>query len=231
MTLPVAILAGGLGTRLGDICRDKPKALVEAADAPFIHHQLRLLKRNNVQKVVILTGYLGWMIEESLGDGASFGLEVKYSQDWPELLGTGGALAKALSLLGEKFLVIYGDSYLELDYQAVARSFLDSGRPALMTVWRNDGKFDKSNVIFENGEIKLYDKMASSPRMRHIDYGLGALSSQTLAGRSGTFDLAEVYADLSKQGLLAGYEVQERFYEIGSLDGLSTFETYMRKSK
>jgi NDP-sugar pyrophosphorylase family protein len=229
LTLPVAILAGGLGTRLGVICRDKPKALVEVAGAPFIHHQLRLLKRNGIERVVILTGYLGSLIEDSVGDGSAFGLKALYSQDWPDLLGTGGAILKALDLLGDKFLVIYGDSYLEMDYQAAAKAFLNSNKPALMAVWRNDDKFDKSNVVFDNGEIKLYDKGTPTPGMNYIDYGLGGLSAQALNGRSGTFDLAEVYTDLSRQGLLTGLEVSNRFYEIGSLEGLVSLDVHLRK--
>ncbi|MDR2443596.1 MAG: NTP transferase domain-containing protein, partial [Deltaproteobacteria bacterium] len=158
MSLPIAILAGGLGTRLGDICRDKPKALVQVAGSPFIHHQLRLLKKNGFQNVVILAGYLGQMIEESVGDGSNFGLNVAYCFDWPELLGTGGALVKALPLLSDRFMVIYGDSYLDLDYHLVEKSFLNSGCPALMTVYLNNDNYDLSNVVFENNLIVLYDK-------------------------------------------------------------------------
>jgi NDP-sugar pyrophosphorylase family protein len=210
------------------MCRDKPKALIEVAGAPFIHHQLRLLKRNGVERVVILTGYLGSLIEDSVGDGSAFGLQALYSQDWPDLLGTGGAILKALDLLGVKFLIIYGDSYLEMDYQAAAQAFLESGKPALMTVWRNDDKFDKSNVVFDNGEIKLYDKGNPTPDMNYIDYGLGGLSAQALNGRSGAFDLAEVYSDLSHRGLLAGLEVSNRFYEIGSPEGLTALDIYLQ---
>ena len=228
MTLPVAILAGGLGTRLGEMSRSKPKALAEVAGAPFIHHQLRLFKRNGLEKVVILTGHLGSLIEESVGDGSEFGLKAEYSQDYPDLLGTGGALVKALNLLGERFLVVYGDSYLEIDFQAAARAFLASGKPALMTVWRNENEYDKSNVVFENGEIKLYDKLSQTSAMRHIDYGLGGLSAKALEGRSGAFDLAEIYNDLSQRGLLAGLEANSRFYEIGSPEGLQALDAYLR---
>jgi NDP-sugar pyrophosphorylase family protein len=231
LTLPVAILAGGLGTRLGELSKNKPKALAEVAGAPFIHHQLRLLRDKGVDRVVILAGYKGEMIRESVGDGAAFGLKADYSFDWPELLGTGGALAKALDLLPELFLVLYGDSYLEIDYQAAGKAFLDSGQPAMMTVWRNEGALDQSNVLFEEGVVKLYDKAKPLPSMRHIDYGLGGLSAQALAGRPKAFDLAEVYSDLSRQGLLAGLEVHERFYEIGSLAGLNELDAYLRANK
>jgi NDP-sugar pyrophosphorylase family protein len=224
----VAILAGGLGTRLGARCLDRPKALVEIASVPFIHHQLRLLRRKGVTRVVILIGRHGEMIRESVGDGAAFDLKISYSSDHPRLLGTGGALAKALEVLPERFLVLYGDSWLDTDYQAVWRAFLDSGRPALMTVWRNEDLLETSNVLFEDGEIKLYDKKAKDPSMRHVDYGLSGLSAGALAGRPEVFDLAEVFTALSGQGLLAGYEVEERFYEIGSPKGLLELDALAR---
>jgi NDP-sugar pyrophosphorylase family protein len=224
---PVAILAGGLGTRLGDLCRDRPKPLVEVASRPFIHHQLGLLARNGIRRVVILAGYLGEMIEESVGDGSAFGLDVSYSFDWPDLLGTGGALAKALDLLGERFMVVYGDSWLDVDYRAVARTFAERDLPALMTVYRNENRFDASNAVYHDGLVTVYDKANRQSRMRHIDYGLGCLSASVLAGRTGAFDLAEVYRDLAAAGRLAGLEIPNRFYEIGSPSGLAELEALL----
>jgi NDP-sugar pyrophosphorylase family protein len=226
----MAILAGGLGTRLGEVCRDRPKALVEVAGAPFIHHQMRLLKKNGFQKVVVLAGYLGEMIEHSVGDGSAFGLEVSYSFDWPILLGTGGALVKALPLLSDRFMVIYGDSYLDLDYRTVAEAFFSCSQPALMTVYRNDDNYDRSNVVFQDGVIALYDKTSHQPDMHHIDYGLGCLQASVLTGREGNFDLAEIYTQLSREGRLAGFEILNRFYEIGSLSGLAELETILTQT-
>jgi NDP-sugar pyrophosphorylase family protein len=209
------------------MCRDRPKALVEVAGRPFIHHQLGLLAKNGVREAVILAGYLGDMIAQSVGDGSAFGLKVAYSFDWPYLLGTGGAIAKALPLLGGQFMVIYGDSYLSLDYQAVARAFLSSGMPALMTVFRNDDSYDRSNVLYVDGAIRLYDKKERDPMMRHIDYGLGCLSSSVFDGHSGNFDLADLYSGLSCEGRLAGLLVPERFHEIGSPSGLAELEAIL----
>jgi NDP-sugar pyrophosphorylase family protein len=223
----MAILAGGLGTRLGPLCRDRPKALVEVAGRPFIHRQLGLLAKNGVREAVVLAGYLGEMIAQSVGDGSAFGLKVAYSFDWPDLLGTGGAIAKALPLLGGQFMVIYGDSYLSLDYQAVGRAFLSSGMPALMTVFRNDDSYDRSNVIYADGAIRLYDKKERDPMMRHIDYGLGCLSASVFDGLSGNFDLADLYSGLSREGRLAGLLVPERFHEIGSPSGLAELEALL----
>jgi NDP-sugar pyrophosphorylase family protein len=223
----MAILAGGLGTRLGRLSENLPKALMPVAGRPFIHHQLQLLKKNGFERVVVLAGYLGKMIEESVGDGSRFNLKVDYCFDGPVLLGTGGAVKKALNLLPERFMIIYGDSYLDLNYRLVEQAYLQSGLPALMTVYRNEDRYDLSNVVFEEGVIRLYDKNLRSPLMRHIDYGLGCLDSSIFVDWEGEFSLAEVYGSLSKRSLLAGFLVEKRFYEIGSLSGLNELDAYL----
>ncbi|MEH2470445.1 MurNAc alpha-1-phosphate uridylyltransferase [Nitrobacteraceae bacterium AZCC 2161] len=230
MKLPVAILAGGLATRLKPITETIPKALVEVAGQPFILRQLAYLREQGVSRVVLCIGYLGEQVQAVVGDGAACGLSVSYSQDWPNLLGTGGALKQALPLLGSRFLVLYGDSYLPIDFASVEQAFLDSGKPALMTVQRNADQWDKSNVLFADGAIVEYNKRSPTSSMKHIDYGLGALSAQVLADEptQGTFDLADIYHGLSLSGRLAGYEVQERFYEIGSHKGLSEATDYFK---
>jgi len=220
VTLPVAIIAGGLATRLHPITDTIPKSLVEVAGQPFVLHQLALLRG---RRVVLCLGHLGEQVEAVVGDGARHGVEAVYSHDGGRLLGTGGALCKALPLLGEAFLVLYGDSYLRCDYDDVERAFLASGKCALMTVFENDGQYDVSNVRFRDGQILCYDKQPGLPNMTHIDYGLGALRASALAGYSveAPFDLATVYRDLLARGELAAYEVRERFYEIGSPAGLA----------
>jgi len=165
--LPVAILAGGLATRLRPITEKIPKALMEVNGEPFLAHQLRLLHRNGIRRVVLCVGYLAEMIEEYAGDGSRFGMEIQYSPDGPVLRGTAGALAQALPLLGDRFFVLYGDSYLPCDYAAVQRAFEESGKQALMTVYRNESRWDTSNVQFEDGRILLYDKKRRTPSMRH----------------------------------------------------------------
>lgn len=228
MTLPVVILAGGLATRLRPITEDMPKALVDVAGQPFILRQLDQLRRQGVRRVVLCVGFRGEQIEAVVGDGAALGMAVSYSQDWPNLMGTGGALKRALHLLGSQFLILYGDSYLPIDFAPVERAFFDSGKPALMVVHRNDGKWDKSNVLFRDGIVVEYNKRAPSPNMNYIDYGLGVMSAAVLANENadGPFDLADVYHQLSVSGRLAGYEVHERFYEIGSHSGLAETTRY-----
>jgi N-acetyl-alpha-D-muramate 1-phosphate uridylyltransferase len=228
--LPVAILAGGLATRLHPITVTIPKALVEVAGQPFIRRQLDYLRAQGISRVVLCVGFLGEQIEAVIGDGSLCGLSVAYSQDWPMLMGTGGALKQALPLLDSEFMVLYGDSYLPVDFSAVEQAFLASGKRALMTVQRNEDRWDKSNVLFRDGAIVEYNKSAPKPDMQHIDYGLGAISAQVLKDENttGPFDLADVYHRLSLSGQLAGYEVHERFYEIGSHNGLAEAADYFR---
>ena len=175
---PVAILAGGLATRLGHLSRHIPKSLIEVAGRPFIHHQLEQLHDQGVRRVILCLGHLGEQVVDSVGDGSAFGLEVAYSFDGPELRGTGGAIKRALLLLGPVFFVLYGDSYLECDYAAVQAAYEAAGKLALMTVFRNEGRWDKSNVEFRDNLLLAYDKVHQTERMQHIDYGLGILDQR-----------------------------------------------------
>jgi len=227
---PVAILAGGLATRLRPITEKIPKALIGVAGQPFLSHQLRLLQSAGIKKVVLCLGYRGEMIEQEFGHGGKPGIELGYSFDGPELLGTGGALKKALPLLGQHFFVLYGDSYLPIDYAAPARAFVASGKLGLMTVFRNEGRWDTSNVWFQDGTIKSYSKKERRTEMQHIDYGLGILDSAALSDwpDDKAFDLADVYRELIARNELAGYEVEQRFYEIGSPEGLAELDAMLR---
>ena len=229
----VAILAGGLATRLHPITRTIPKALVEVAGEPFAHHQLRLLAHHGVREVVYLIGYLGEQIEEALGDGQQFGLTIRYIFDGPILLGTGGALARAVPMLGPSFGVLYGDSYLECDYQAIFSRFDAASQPALMTVFANQDQWDSSNVQFADGRILAYSKTERTPAMRHIDYGFGVFSADVFAGVSPDqpTDLAPLYSQLAKEKKLAAYEARNRFYEIGSPSGIAELETYLTHTR
>lgn len=226
--LPVAILAGGLATRLRPITKTIPKALVDVAGKPFILRQLSYLREQGLSHVVLCIGYLGDMIRDVVGSGENLGIKVSYSEDGPNLLGTGGSLAKAIPLLGDKFFVLYGDSFLPVDFSVVQTAFERTKQPALMTVLKNQNKWDKSNVIYVNGQLVEYNKHVVRNEMAYIDYGLGVVSASVLkqspVGQS--FDLADVYKDLSLQGQLAGFEVYERFYEIGSHTGLREAEDY-----
>ena len=222
MTLPIAILAGGLATRLGDIAAGTPKSLVEVGGKPFIAHQLALLRRHGIDDVVVCVGHLGEQVRAAIGDGSAYGVRVRYSCDGERPLGTGGALRKAAPMLGPAFFVLYGDSYLECDYRAIGDAFTAGTRDGLMTVLRNEGRWDRSNVLYDAGRIVRYDKANVTPDMRHIDYGLGVLEAAVLDAYPAecALDLASVYQDLVGRDQLAAYEVAGRFYEIGTPDGL-----------
>jgi len=231
--LPVALLAGGMATRLRPITEKIPKLLVEVAGEPFFSHQIRLLKKQGLTKVVLCVGYLGERIVEEYGDGSKWGISIEYSFDGPTLLGTGGALIRALPKLGDAFYILYGDSYLPIDYLSVGKSFLESGKQGLMTVFENHGRYDASNVWFAEGRIKVYDKKNKVPEMHHIDYGLGLLKASAFAGWpvDKPVDLAEVYQQLVARNQLAGYEIGERFYEIGSHEGLAELDQLLRSGR
>lgn len=224
--LPVAILAGGLGTRLYPVTERIPKALIEINGEPFLAHQLRLLRARGIERVVLCIGQHGDRIRDYAGDGSRFGVAIDYSADGPVLLGTAGAVRQALPLLGEAFFVLYGDSYLPCAYRDVARAFHAAGRPGLMTVYRNEGRWDTSNVEFAEGRILAYDKENRSARMQHIDYGLGVFSRAAFAGTQHT-DLAALYRGLLNRDQLAAFEVAERFYEIGSFEGIRELSRYL----
>jgi NDP-sugar pyrophosphorylase family protein len=231
--LPVALLAGGLATRLRPITAKIPKLLVEVAGEPFFSHQLKLLKAAGLTRIVLCVGYLGEQIVDLYKDGSAYGVDIKYSFDGTTLLGTAGALIQAMPLLGDSFYVLYGDSYLPIDYRKIGDHFLASGKKGLMTVFENKGLYDSSNVWFQNGEIKVYDKKVKLPEMKHIDYGLGLFKASAFEGYSKTevVDLAEVQKSLVSQKELCGYEMRERFYEIGSPEGLAELNTLLRRKE
>jgi NDP-sugar pyrophosphorylase family protein len=230
LDIPVAILAGGLATRLKPLTEKIPKVLLPIAGKPFLAHQLALLRREGIRRAVLCLGHLGEMVVNEFGDGRTHGVQLDYSSDGPVLLGTGGAIKRALPKLGGCFFVLYGDSYLPIAFGPVAEAFARSGKLGLMTVYRNEGLYDTSNVVFRDGEIAVYDKKARLPEMRHIDYGLSLFRAAAFDAwpADKPFDLADVMRRLVEQKQLAGYEVPERFYEIGSHSGLAELEGLLK---
>lgn len=229
--MQVVILAGGLATRLRPLTEKIPKSLLPVAGRPFIDYQLELLAKNKLKDVVLCLGYLGRQIEAYCKDGRRYGLRLCYNYDEPLPLGTSGALRQALPLLDDQFFVLYGDSYLTCDYQAIAGYFTAQQKQGLMTVYRNDNRLDRSNVALSNGLVVAYDKKNPSTDMRFIDYGLSAFRKTALESLpAGTADLAELHQKLITKKQLLAFEVKQRFYEIGSLDGLKEFDQLMRAS-
>jgi len=227
--LPVAILAGGLATRLRPLTERVPKSLLSIAGRPFIFHQLELLRRQDVERVVLCVGHLGEQIRAAVSDGRTFGLKIDYSFDGGEPLGTGGAVKQALSLLGDRFFVLYGDSYTPCSFAQVQAAHEISRQPALMTVLRNENRWDHSNILFRDGALVEYNKQARRPEMMHVDFGLSVLSSGAFASYRGdtVMDLSDIFGDLSIRGQLAAFEVSERFYEIGSQRGIAEAEEFL----
>jgi NDP-sugar pyrophosphorylase family protein len=229
--LPLAILAGGYATRLGELTTKIPKCLIEINGRPFVDWQLELLKVKGYSEFVFCVSYKSDVVQEYLGDGKDRGVTIQYSLDGPTQLGTGGAVQNALPKLGEKFGVIYGDSYLPTNYLAVEQNFLNSKSQALMTVYENQNQYDSSNVKFVNGKLIDYEKGTKNNDMRHIDYGITFFREAAFYPwrDQSSFDLSEVCHQLAKDKQLDGYEVFERFYEIGSIQGIEELSQYLRR--
>jgi len=224
----VVILAGGKATRLYPVTHTVAKAMLDINGEPFIAHQLRLLKRQGIKRVVICAGYLAEQISSYVKQGQDFGLDVEFSLDGDKLLGTGGAIKKALPLLGNSFFVMYGDSYLDSDFLPIAEKFKHERKSALMTVLKNNGRWDKSNILYQDGNIVKYDKKNIIPEMEYIDYGLGIIRHDVLQNIvEDVFDLADVYKRLADNKDLVAYEVFQRFYEIGSFNGIEETREYI----
>jgi MurNAc alpha-1-phosphate uridylyltransferase len=233
--MQVVILAGGLGTRIRSVAGDLPKALLPVAGKPFIEHQLDLLRMHKMMDILLCIGYQGEVLMKHLGDGSSFGVSIAYSQDPPAgLLGTGGALVRALPFLKESFLVLYGDSYLPTDYTAVGHAFRESSACAMMCVYKNDGKWDKSNVRLSGGKIVYYSKNADPAEADHIDYGLSGYRREVIESYSNQtlpFGADLIQQDLVGRGEMDAYVVHERFYEIGKPEGLAELDGLLRAQR
>lgn len=225
--IPFIILAGGLATRLKPITNKIPKALVPVAGKSFIYHQLDLLNDSNINHVVLCLGHLGKMVESELGKKYK-NITIEYSYDGPVLLGTGGAVKNAITKVGDVFGVLYGDSYLPINYTDIINYYNKCGRYGLMTVYANDNKYDVSNVVFQYGEILKYSKTDLVPEMKHIDYGFSIFNKSVFKIMPDSFDLSKLMIQLIEQNQLAGYEVYNRFYEIGSFAGLCELESKLQ---
>ena len=225
------ILAGGLATRMKPITEKIPKSLIELKGKPFIVHQLSYIKSQGIQKIVLCIGHLGHMIQSLIGNGEALGLDIQYSLDGDKLLGTGGAIKKSLPLLREDFFVLYGDSFLPINYKNVEEAYVLSKKNALITIVKNNNQWDKSNVEFESGKLIEYNKHHPNQRMHYIDYGLSVLNQSIFNTyhENEPFDLSDLYHKLSLHQHLAGFETFERFYEIGSQVGLKETENYLSK--
>jgi len=222
--MKVAILAGGLGTRLGLLTKDTPKSMVRICGKPFLEYQLELLKKSNLKEIVLCVGYLKDKIESYFGNGSRFGVRMEYSEE-EKPLGTAGALRNAENILGDEFLVLNGDSYLAINYREVMERYKLGNKLGLMVVYKNNNKYDKSNVMIANEFVTNYDRSGRTENMMYIDYGLSILNKKALefVPQDKFFQLDEVYRELIKRREMMAFETQVRFYEIGSVQGLEDF--------
>ena len=229
MKVQVAILAGGLATRLGDLTRNQPKSLVKVFGKPFLGYQLELLAKGGIRDIVLCTGHMGEQIESQFGNGKKYGVTIAYSlEDKP--LGTAGALKRAEPLLDDPFFTMYGDSYLFLDFRAVIRYFKSLDKLALMTVYENHDRYDRSNTVIEGNLVKRYSKKERTEDMVYIDYGANIFRKEVLRmiPENQFYSLEDLFVRLIEMGELLAFEVKQRFHEIGSPQGLKAFEKYIK---
>lgn len=228
-TPTLVILAGGLATRLYPITKSIPKSMINVNGKPFINHQLKMLSQKGVSRIVFCVGHLGDQIKNYIAENETYGIEIVFSEDGDKLCGTGGALIKALQYVDDTFMVTYGDSYLDIDYQNIAHEFNNSSKTAMMTVFKNDNMWDKSNVHFNDGKIKHYSKTNLHPKMQHIDFGLLIFKKETVMPWKNfkQFDLSEILKTLVNNDNLHGFEVFQRFYEVGTHQGIVDLESYL----
>jgi NDP-sugar pyrophosphorylase family protein len=229
--MQVVILAGGMAARLGKLTRKTPKSMVRIQGRPFLEYQLSFLERSGVKDIVLCVGHLAEQIEEYFRDGGKFRVSIKYSYERERLLGTAGALKNAEQLLDRMFFTIYGDSYPFLDFADVLSYFQGHNKLALMTVYKNYDKYDRSNTVVEGNLVKKYNKKEKPGEMIYIDYGVNLFRKEALSliPKNQPCSLEELFTKLIAQEELLAYEVKRRFYQIGSLEGLAEFERYMSR--
>jgi MurNAc alpha-1-phosphate uridylyltransferase len=230
--MKIAILAGGLGTRLGSLTKDTPKSMVKIRGKPFLEYQLELLKKQNLKEIVLCVGHLKDKIESYFGDGSRFGVRIEYGEE-EEPLGTAGALRNAGNLLGDDFLVLNGDSYLAINYREVIEEYRLGNKLGLMVVYRNNNRYDKSNVMIADGLVTNYDRSGRAEDMTYIDYGLSVLNKKALefVPQGKFLQLDEVYRELVRRRQLTAFETQVRFYEVGSVQGLEDFTKIVERGQ
>lgn len=227
--MKAVILAGGLGERIRERYPDTIKSLIKFRDKPFIYYQIDLLIKNGFKQIVVCSGYGHKELTEYL-DTENFSAEIFVSDDGDKPLGTGGAIKKALNHLGPEFMVIYGDSYLDFDYKRSMDKFLFSSKLALMTIYRNNNRFDKSNIWYKNNKIFDYSKQNPNRKYKYIDYGVSFFRAGCFfATPIDAFDLSSLYEYLIYKDMLDSDIIKERFYEIGSLSGIDEFDRYIRR--
>lgn len=231
--MQIVILTGGLATRLSPLTDNIPKSMIRVGNKPFLQHQIELLKGNGVLDIVLCVGHLSYMIKDYFGDGRRFGVNIQYSDEGENLLGTGGALKKAEPLLEDEFFLVYGDSYLMFDYQAIESYYKKFQAFCILVVYKNQNLYDKSNIRLKDSLVTAYDKTNPDGKLIYIDAGLSILRKEVLnqIPLVTPSPLEELYQKIIAKREMLAYEVNQRFYEIGSAQGLKEFENLIRGEK
>ena len=227
--MQMIILCGGLATRLGKITKNIPKSMVKIKNKPFLEYQIEILKKRSIKDIVLCVGHLSDQIEQYFGNGENFGVNIKYSYDGDKQLGPIGALKNAEDLLKEDFFIMYGDSYIDVDFQQISSFFKKHDKLGLMVVYKNFNKYDKSNLIIKDNIIIAYGEKERTEDMVYIDYGTSILSkkSMKLIPKNTFYSTGQLFTDLISKGELIAFEVKNRFYHIGNPDALEEFNNYI----
>ena len=219
-------MCGGLATRLGSLAKNIPKSMIDIEGKPFLEHQIEMLKKHNITDIVLCAGYLSEKIEDYFGDGSKFGVNIKYSHDGKKPLGPIGAIKNAESLLDDVFFIMYGDSYLSVDFQKAYSFFKEHDKLGLMVVYKNNDKYDKSNLIIKDNMVVGYKEKEAV----YIDYGTSIISKKALdlVPKNTMYSTGQFFSDLISKKELLAFEAEKRFYHIGSPDALGELRNYIR---
>ena len=227
MKLPIVVLVGGLGRRLGNKVKKNPKPLIKINGKPFLEIILTNLINKGFKKIVLCTGYLESKILKFVKK-KKIKAKIIISSDGKSLLDTGGAIKKARNKVSNKFFLMYGDTFLPIDFEKIEKKYLKQKKPVLMTILKNNNKFDKSNVFY-NKKTLLYSKDNYDAKMKYIDYGLLVFNKNVFKTiKKKKFPLSLLLNKLSLKNLIYGYKVYKRFYEIGSIKGLRETKKYLK---
>ncbi len=230
MKYPVIILAGGKGKRIKKLTAKKPKPLVKILNKPFIEYQIDLLRKQKVKKLIISIGYRGDEIINFIKNKNYKDIDISFFKDGIKPLGTGGALKKISKKIQGTFIVLYGDSFLPISIKNIEKKFIKSKQDVLLTIYKNNNRFDKSNIKIVNKKI-FYNKFINDSDMKYIDYGLSIIKSKIIKNFTSNkkFDLSDLIYKLCLDRKIAYSIVKKRFYEIGSYKGIKDFKKYIRK--